>query len=651
MASTTLETAIRLNDMVSGPLRSMHSAMNTVIDSFETMQRTSGRAVDVSSLQTARAQLARCDAAFDEIQSSIAAADRQQRTFNSDIDRGAQSSDKLLNKLKGAVSAYVGMQGASKLMDLSDTATSTQARLNLIVDDNGSLSDLENRIKASAQRSRAAYFDTASAVYKLASNAGDAFDHNNEQVIAFTELVNKQFVIAGTTAQEQSAAMLQLTQAMASGKLRGDELNSIFEQAPGLIQNIADYMDVPIGEIRELASEGEITADTVRNAMFAAADDINEQFESMPMTWSQVFTEAGNIALQLCQPALDAVNWLANNIQTALPYILTFGGAFLLLASYQSVAALATNIFTGAQMALNAAMNANPIILIISLIMVFIGILFAVVQGINSVQGTSISAIGLITGALAVAGTFVQNLLITGYNLVVTVVVSIQNIVASLANFLASVFVDPLNAIIRLFADMGDSVLGIIQGIASAIDAVFGSNLASAVNGWRSSLDSAVSSVAGERAAEVMEKYNVSDYTLDHVSYSDRWSAGYNWGSNLKLGGTSAASQLDTSKYVSQYVPTVSDDDAKSTASNTGATADNTAAISKSLDITNENLKYIRDIAERSIVNRYTTASITIHQTNNNSIDSKLDLDGVTEHLATAIERQMAELAAEGVHY
>ena len=195
-----------------------------------------------------------------------------------------------------AVVRYAKMYGG-QILSLSDGLVATRARLDLMNDGLQTTEELQDMIMKSANRSRASYLSTADAVAKMGITAKDAFS-SNQELIDFAELVNKQFTISGTEAAGIDAAMLQLTQAMGSGVLRGEELNSIFEQAPTIIQTIADYLDVPIGKIREMASEGKITSTIVKNAMLASADEINAKFESMPMTFAQVWELAKNIALK-----------------------------------------------------------------------------------------------------------------------------------------------------------------------------------------------------------------------------------------------------------------------------------------------------------------------------------------------------------------
>lgn len=327
---SSIQTAIELSDRMSAPLYNICTAVNMVISNFEALEYASSTAIDTSSMEDARQLLADSMVGLQDITSATESARRKQEEYNQKIQAGSQHTDVLVNKVKSLVGAYVGISTVKNALDLSDELTQTTARLDMMVSQynalNGTMQttdELSQMIFLSAQNSRASYMDTAASVAKLGNNARDAFASTGE-IVQFAELVNKQFTIAGASATESSNAFLQLTQALGSGVLRGDELNSIFEQAPNLIQTVADYMDVPIGKIREMASDGQITADIVKNAMFAAADDIDAKFNSMPMTWGQLWTYYSNQALMTFQPVLQRLNEMANDqhMKTALTGIM-----------------------------------------------------------------------------------------------------------------------------------------------------------------------------------------------------------------------------------------------------------------------------------------------------------------------------------------
>lgn len=708
----TIRTAIALYDGVTSPLRSMQKAMGIVLNSFESMQRASSNAVDVSAIQEAREELARAETAFDSIEQNIRDANDQQQRFHRSIRDGSSAADGLWQKMKGIAATVGGMIGLKQALGTSDQLTQTNARLNnalIKFDDGGSIEELEAKVMASAQRSRAYYMDTAAAVAKLGINARDAFT-NMDEVIAFSELVNKSFVIGGAGAQEQSAAMLQLTQAMASGVLRGEELNSIFENAPGIIQSIAKYLDVPIGQIRTMASEGQITADIVKNAMFEAADDIENKFSNMPKTWGQIWTGMKNKALSIFAPILNRLNQIANSskfeavsngvigalaaiasVATVVLDLLINGASWVVdnwswlspviygvaaalgvyygrlllvkgaelasaaasgaVAVAKGIMAAATMLVTGAtwaqvtaQYGLNAAMYACPLVWIIILIIALVALFYAAVAAVNKFSGTSVSATGIICGAFMVALAFIGNIFIALWNVAAEVFVLIYNLVATVANFIGTVFNDPVAAVVHLFFDLADTVLGVLQALASAIDAIFGSNLAGAVQGWRDSLGGWVDETFG-KGTEVMAKMSADDLKLDRFEYGAAFDLGYNFGEGIdsKVSGLFDGSAMDSMGAF----------DIGNTLDgiygNTGDTAGNTAAMSDALDITEEDLSYLRDIAEREAINKFTTAEIHVEQHNENHISKDADLDGIMDAWANDFAEKL-DVSEEGVH-
>lgn len=708
----TIRTAIALYDGVTSPLRSMQKAMGIVLNSFESMQRASGNAVDVSAIQEAREELARAETAFDSIEQNIRDANDQQQRFNRSIRDGSSAADGLWQKMKGIAATVGGMIGLKQALETSDQLTQTNARLNnalIKFDDGGSIKELEAKVMASAQRSRAYYMDTAAAVAKLGTNARDAFT-NMDEVIAFSELVNKSFVIGGAGAQEQSAAMLQLTQAMASGVLRGEELNSIFENAPGIIQSIAKYLDVPIGQIRTMASEGQITADIVKNAMFEAAGDIERNFSNIPKTWEQIWTGMKNKALSIFAPILNKLNqiadsskfetvsngvigalaaiasvatvvldllingasWVVDNWSWLSPVIygvaaalgvyygaqlaantvgLISKGVHIAMAGAKMIQLAATGALTAAtaaetaqQYGLNAALYACPLVWIIILIIALVALFYAAVAAVNKFAGTSVSATGIICGAFMAALAFIGNIFIALWNVAAEVFVLIYNLVATVANFIGNVFNDPVGAVCRLFFDLADTVLGVLQALASAIDAIFGSNLAGAVQGWRDSLGGWVDETFG-KGTEVMAKMSADDLKLDRFEYGAAFDLGYNFGEGID----SKVSDLFDGSAMDSMGAFDIGNTLDGIYGNTGDTAENTVAMSDALDITEEDLSYLRDIAEREAINRFTTAEIHVEQTNHNNISSDTDLDGIMDAWANNFAEKL-DVSEEGVH-
>ena len=674
----TIRSQMVLNDQVTGVLKNITRALDITLHSFEQMQDASANAVDVRLLNQARAGLGEVNLAVREMEENYrrAAQQEQQVTrnirqstqaeqqLNASIRGGNDALDDMVGKAKNLAATIGASVGLKKLIELSDQMTSTTARLNFIVDDGGSVKALEAKIMASAQRSRAAYLDTASAIASMGANAGAAFTSNDE-LIAFMEQVNKQFVIGGASAQGQAAAMLQLTQAMAAGALRGEELNSILENAPGIARAIEQYMGIAEGSIKSYAEKGAVSATVVKNALLSIADETNAKFNGMAMTWGQVWTQMGNIALKVTQPLLTAINWLANNLSVIGPILLGLGTAFLVFqvaAHWTQIAAIATaayhavvnllsigfGVLTGntaaasaAVFTFNSALLASPITWIIMLIAVVIGLLYGVVAIINKVTGSSISATGLICGAIAVAGAFIGNTVIGLLN--------------ALIQYIWAIFVAPFLGIVEWilnvcnggFNSFGDAVANLIgqiigwflnlgKVVTTIIDAIFGTN-------WTAGLESLQSSVTAWGKNENAITLDKNAPTIDYrFEYGDAWAAGNDFGKGIdaKIGGMFNTGGLgDSSGF-----------DLGDIAAYTGETADNTGKTADALAVTEEQLEYLRDIAERDAINRFTTAEVKIDMTGmTNRIDGSADLDGVISQLTEGFTEALVT-AAEGVH-
>lgn len=713
----TIRTAIALYDGVTSPLQSMHKAMGVVLNTFESMQQASGRAVDTAAIREAREEWAKAGTAFDAIEENIRNANNEQQKFNNSIRGGNNSANGLLSTIKKIAVAAGGIAGINKVLNISDELASTKARLNLLVDDGGSVDVLEQKIMASAQRSRSVYFDTASAVAKLGLNAGNAFNGDMDQVIAFMEQVNKQFVIGGATAQEQSNAMIQLTQAMAAGALRGEELNSILDGAPGIARAIEKYMGIAEGSIKTVAQEGKVTAEVVKNAMFAMADETNAKFDSMPKTWAQIWVDMKNQALSMFAPILTKINQIGNStkfqkVTTGLinglaavanvassaldiliaiasvfvdnwgiiqPLVLGIAAAMLLyngyliannaitaisnaqkglaavqaykaavanttLAATEKAEAMAKASATAAQYGFNAALLACPLTWILLIIIAVIAAIYMIVAAINKLTGSTISATGIICGVVAVAGAFVLNCAIGVLNAIIQAIWTIF-----VAPFLGIVewILNVCNGGFNSFGDAVANLIGQIIGwflnlgkvVTTIIDAIFGTDWTSGLE----SLQSAVTSWGKNENAITLDK---NAPTIDYrATYSGAWDAGYDFGQGIddKIGGMFDASGLDSMGAF----------DLSNTLDgiygNTGDTAANTAATADALDIAEEDLAYLRDIAEREAINRFTTAEIKVEQHNENHISKDADLDGIMDAWANDFAEKL-EVSEEGVH-
>ena len=632
----------------------------------------------------------------------------EQGRFNQEISAGTQQANELTNTIKRAVAAYVSIQTVGKALNISDELVQTTSRLNMMNDGVQTTAELVNMVYAAAQDARGSFSQMADVVARFGNNAKDAFS-SSEEVVAFADLIQKQMTIAGASTQEAANAELQLSQALGSGVLRGDELNSIFEQAPNLIQNIADYLDVPIGKIREMAADGELSADVVKAAIFSAADDINSKFNEMPMTWGQIWQSMQNTALIAFQPVLQRLNDLANSeafqtfIQGAIEAMATLAnillnvfevaasvgafigdnwsiiapiiygviaalGAYLAImgivnaitaisaaidatkAAADALAAGQTFLWTVRQYGLNAALAACPITWIIVLIIALIAIIFAVCNAIAKMTGIANSGFGVITGGVNVVIQFFKNLGLT----VANIALGIGNAIAALASNMMTAFHNAICSVQSWFYNLLSTALSVIEGICSALNKLpFVEFDYSGISSAADDYAAKASEAAGNKEdyQSISDAFNEGFTTFDAFQdgwASDAFNAGAAWGdgiadkvSNFSLSDVFGQTDIPN---VGDYTSGFNDAIANSGVGDSiGNIDDNTGKIKDSLDVTEEDLKYLRDIAEQESINRFTTAEVTINQTNNNNVSSDTDLDG----FITALDDAMGEAIDE----
>lgn len=679
----TIRTSINMVDNLSPIFQSINSALQLTISGFENLQDSSGNAVDVSRLQQAQRELAKVDAMFNQIENEIRESENAQGQFNNKIRDGTGAMDGLAGKVGALIGAYLSFQGLKNILGMADEIANTTARLDIMNDGLQSTAELNDKIMASANRTYSSFSDTADMVSKLGVLARDAFA-NNDEIIAFSELLNKHFVISGTSIQGQQAAMLQLTQAMASGALRGQELNSIFEQAPTLVQNISDHLGVSTGQIKEMAAKGQITADVVKQAMFAMADETNERFQAMPNTFADIWNVITNeissifgdffakltsisdserfkevlldivsvlsIVAIVAEFVVDALVWGANfvidNWSWVGPIILGVAGVLMTLLTYINLVRAAIIIKTAAIWAWNAALYANPIVWVIIAIIAIIAIIYMAVAAYNHFADKSVSATGVVAGVFLALGATIANAFIYIWNIAVEVFTEIYNISASVAEGLINIFSGDLNAIGRMFAQLGDNALSVLQSIAKAMDFVLGTNFADSWGQWRENLQAWTDDKLGENKHKI-KRMVAEDWQLNTFDIVEAYGKGSEWGENLfsqkKEKGSSSIEDAINNALALGGKLDAGNDAAKKTAKNTGKMADGVKFL-------NDELKYLRDLAEREAINRFVTAEIKVDMTNNNNINSELDIDGIVDRFGEKVE-EVAEMIAEGAVY
>lgn len=705
-------------DTANAELEQLRSQLNTAIQEQNELNQAMQN-MDVSAANDAYLRLSQTVSGTERyIRDNV---DEQGR-FNQEIQEGTQQANELTNTIKNAVLAFVSIQSVGKALNISDELVQTTSRLNMMNDGLQSTQELVNMVYAAAQDARGSFSEMADVVARFGNNAGDAFG-SSEEVVAFADLIQKQMTIAGASTQEASNAMLQLSQALGSGVLRGDELNSIFEQAPNLIQSIADYLDVPIGKIREMAADGELSADVVKAAIFASADEINAKFEEMPMTWGQIWQSMKNTAMIAFQPVLQRLNDIANSeaFQTFVngaieamatlanvvlnifeligtvggfiadnwsiisPIIYGVIGALAVYAAYLGVVkgielasaaasavmavgkglyAAATMIATGAtwaqttaQLGLNGAMYACPIVWIIMLIIALIAIIFAVCSAIAKLTGVANSGFGVITGGINVVIQFFKNLGLT----VANIALGIGNAIAALGSNIMTAFHNAICSVQAWWYDLLSTCLSVIESICAALNKLpFVEFDYSGISNAADDYAAKAAEAAGNKEdyTSISDAFNDGFSTFD--TFQDGWAAdafdaGASWGdgvadavSNFSLSDVFGGTDIPN---VDDYTSGFNDAIANSgVGDNLGSIADDTGAIKDNMDITQEDLKYLRDIAEQEAVNRYTVAEINIDQSGmQNNISSGDDIDGFMTKLTDSVNEAVDNMT-EGVH-
>ena len=641
-------------------------------------------------------------------------ASSQAKSLGSSYRSANSSANTLLSTVKKLSATYLGVMGMKAIINTSDTITSAQNRLNNLEGGSPELTDVTmDKIYSASQRSRSGYSDMMANVSKSMTLAPDAFQGNIDNAIRFQEIMAKSYTVGGASAAEQSSSMYQLMQALGSGRLQGDELRSVAEGAPLAYKQIEKHVQSLMAtseetakyatmSLKDIASEGLVTSAMVVDAIMAGEEKINTAFENTSMTFDQAGKMIQNTAVKAFEPTLkilnkilnhpvttvlfqifggllsfvanvtnfifsiflELFNWLAENwdwlskvILSVLAVIAVYFAVTMFpqfIAWIQYIAfVVAYYVWLAATSVASALKTAAAWAIANWQLLLIILIIAAVIVAVIWLADSFEDAIGMIVGGIMAAVAFVWNLFLSLVDLVLGIVNIFWNRFAAFANFFANVFSDPIGSIIHLFGDMADSVLGIIETIASAIDKLFGSKLAESVSEWRGSLDAKINEAAEKHGngkyEEKVAKANLTAESLglERWSYTDAYNTGYEWGStgaswvSEKLSGLLGGlpdPNADENKY--------GEDSYKMLEGIEGNTGD----IKDSMDLRDDDLEFLRRVAEMEWRNEFTTAEIRVDMTNNNTVTAERDLDGIVEYLSDVLREEMTNVA-DGVHY
>lgn len=622
----TVKNSLMMNDSMGRVLRSVITSMNMTISTMERLNIASDKLDLSGDFELAKQQIGRTIAEINTVEDEIKKAAKEQENLNNKMKNGNIFAQGLRSTLTG----LGGLLGVKKLLETSDTMTSIDARLNLVADPGQSMEELKRKIFASANDVRGLYTDTASSVAKLGLLAGDSFS-NTDEIIAFTNTFQKMGKISGSSATEVSNAMYQLNQAMASGRLQGDEFRSIIENAPMLAQAISEYMGIGKDKLKEMSSDGLITADIIKGAMFSVSDEVNEKFESIPMTWAEVWNMAVNKFLVVSQPLLNGISFIANNWDILEPIILGLASAVLIYLIATKGAAAATAIWTSVQAGFNAIMALNPITIVVISIILLISLIYASIAAINKFTGTNISATGVIAGAFMWLMALIGNIVIGTINAI------IQFLWTRFAEPWISIIEFVLNVFMGGFDSFGDGVANLIGQLISyflsfgkiattIIDAIFGTD-------WTTGLSNLQNDVLSwgknENAITLTRDAPIIDYKFD---YGDAWNKGYEFGEGIE------------NKLVDKFgFDGLNFDDLTSGLSDEEFNVN----VKDDVNLADESLKYLMDAVTQRYINNInlTAPAPNVHVEVNVADGKGLDYDEIAEKTKQKLGTEMVEYA------
>ena len=629
----------------------------------------------------------------DRASKSILGASKRTDDFNDSLKRTEAATARASNGLSQFIKTAVGFAAVKKEMDLTDTYTNTNTRLGMITNSLAEQRSLQNDIFAAANRARGSYTEMASAASKMRMLAGDSFG-SNQEAVAFTELLIKSLKVSGAGTAEQNSAFLQISQAMAAGRLQGDEFRSVMENAPMVANAIAQYMGKSKGELKELSSQGLITADIVKNAMFQAAGDIEDRFSSMPMTFADVWQRIKNDGAQAFGGVFDKANAILNSagVQTALnnligliywageategfidfctaawpmvsPFIwaavaalgayasaqIISNGLSLISAARFGAQAIGVGIYalalwattgatwaeTTAMLGLNSALYACPIVWIVGLVLILVAAFYAGVAAVNHFTGATLSGTGIIGGVI---GGFAAE--------VINYFIGIYNIIAAVSNFFANVWNHPVSATKILFYDLAVTVIGYMSEMARSVEAII--NRIPGVNVQISAgLDRLKAKIEGAAAsAKSASDWNEIVKKKDFVNGADFVNKGYGIGKGL-------ADRV--SNPFSGFIPNLNG--AGGTDYSQFFTAGNPAVVKGTgkggavkVEADSEDIEWMRKLAERDYIARIAqnTLAPNIRVEFSGPITKETDTDSVMTHVVNELKDIIAT-APEGV--
>ena len=649
-----ISTAIEIQDRVSGALNRITASLHNTTFAFQGVDKASETAFNASGVQAMTQELYAYEARIQGVEAELMDANRRLEQMQSELDATKNKAKNLENAFSqvGSIVAGLGIglllkEQVSEAVDYASDLTEVQNVVDTVFGENSAVNEWSKNMLNAVGLNELSAKQFAGTMGAMLDSSGVAKEKAESMSMSLAELAGDMASFYNLDAEE---AFNKIRSGISGETEPLKQLGINMSVANLEAYALANGIDVAYSEMDQASQtmlRYHYLMDKTANAHGDFANTSNSYANQVKLLQENWLSFTGSLATSVL-PLLavgismlnGAIEFLTNNWYWIGPVVAGLAGAIAVITAV----AVAIKVAAGAQMIWNAVMNMCPAVRIIALIVAIIGIIVALCNWIAKVTGVAESGIGVIMGALTVAVAAIGNIFIGLMNFIIGIGINIYNLITVFANFFANVFNDPVGAIINLFAGMFDYILGIVQSAAALIDTVLGTDMSGAVEGFRSKVSSAVDDIVGEQTV-VMEKANASDYMLDGIDYGNAWDAGAELGDGLSNKLSNMTASLDTSNIDSAYTST----DVGSVADSLAGIKSDTSDIKDSVDITDENLKYLRDVAERDVINRFTTAEIKVDMQNTNNISSGMDIDGVVEQLTAGVQEAMSQ-AAEGVH-
>ena len=679
---------------------------------LETLRGQLGQAVSIQDeLNNAmsRMDISAANKAYQQLNSAVSTAERNirdniaaQGQFNQSIRNGENAYDGLGSRIKQLVGMYTGVQGIKMAVHFISDTTSLQniqseaetklgaimrQRMGASPADIQSIKELTaaqqalgvvgDEVQLSGAQQLATFLSSTDALNTLIPAMNNLAVQQNGVNVSTQDAVNIGNMM-GKVMQGQVGALTRVGVTFSAAQEKvlkyGNEQERAATLAEVITNNVSNMnaimANTPQGQIQQMANTWgdikEVVGARLYPAMMQFFATVNANMpaaEMAVMGFAGVLSDIIPIVGQVIESMVGAAgfiqdnwSWLAPIISGVTAALVVYNGAaaaynfiqgisngLKTIAAVKAVAhgaaitseMMATTGLTASQLSFNAALYACPITWIVGGIILLIATIYAGVAVFNKFAGASVSATGIIAGAFGVLGAHIYN-----------TVIYFWNIIAEFINFFYNVWNDPIAAVQILFYDLASNVIGYVSNMAHAIEDVINKipgvevSITAGLDRFQNQITTAAQNAKSEAEWKEIVK------TRDFKDLSSAALSAYDWGASKEAGFKNL---FNGSNEVGAGYDATAQAAADNIALNTGNTAANTAAIKDSMDIMDEDLKYMRDAAEQEVINRFTLAELKVDVKNNNTLTKKTDFDDMGRALA-AFTGEFLASAAEGGH-